>query len=269
LSISTSHASDFELDSIDIKHVIVDTVCIEDSCLTNRVMHKSKESRIQGKFINKCHNCRKNGHIRPNSYVLKFHRPWIKQDALRKSEVEDSSLSKYVPPHMKHIKGKGNIVCKNANHIFAEKVKQYSNKRSLPTCHHCGITDHIRPKCPQLQAPKTKVQRKLPTKATSGTLPSAAIKLHGISRSLFLPIKVANQRRTNQDATRESHRSPTATMAEGLLSLKQGMLMRMIDMDKTCKPHPRVMQAWVNNNETIHPLRGEWTHLVKVKSHHA
>jgi hypothetical protein len=38
------------------------------------------------------------------------------------------------------------------------------------------------------------------------------IRLHGISSSLFLPIKVAKQRRTNQGATRESRRSPLATM---------------------------------------------------------
>jgi len=52
---------------------------------------------------------------------------------LRKSEVEDSSSSKYVPPDRRHIKGKDNIVCKNANYICAKKVKQYSNKTSLPT----------------------------------------------------------------------------------------------------------------------------------------
>jgi hypothetical protein len=173
LSTSTSHASDSKLDSIDIKHVIEDTACLDNSCLTNHVMPSSKESGIQGKFIPKCHNCGKIGHIRPNCYLLKSHRPWIKQDALRISEVEDSSSSKYVPLHRRHIKGKGNIVCKNANHIFAEKVKQHSNKRSLPTNHHRGITGHIRPKCPQLQAQKKKAQRKLPTKTTSGTLPSA------------------------------------------------------------------------------------------------
>jgi hypothetical protein len=135
-------------------------------------MPNSKELGIQCKFIPKCHNCGKIGHIRPNCYLLKFHRPWIKQDALRKSEVEDSFLSKYVPPHRRHIKCKGNIVCKNANHISVEKVKQHSNKRSLPTCHHCGIIGHIRPKCPQLQAQKKKAQRKLPSNTTSGTLPS-------------------------------------------------------------------------------------------------
>jgi hypothetical protein len=54
LSTSTSHASDFELDSIDIKPMIEDTTCLDNSCLTNHVMPNSKESRIQGKFIPKC-----------------------------------------------------------------------------------------------------------------------------------------------------------------------------------------------------------------------
>jgi len=136
LSTSTSHASDSELDSIDIKPVIEDTSCLDNSSLTNHVMPNSKELEIQGKFIPKCHYCGKIGHIRPNCYLLKSHRPWIKQDALRKSEVEDSSSSKYVPPHRRHIKGKGNIICKNANHISAKKFKPHSNKKSLPTCHH-------------------------------------------------------------------------------------------------------------------------------------
>jgi hypothetical protein len=141
MSTSTSHAFDFEL---DIMPMIVDTACLENSCLkNNHVMPKSKESGTRGKFVSTCHNCGKIGHIRPNCYLLKSHRPWIKQDAMRKGKVEDSSSSKYVPPHRRHIKGKGNIGCKNANQIFTEKVKQHLNKRSLPTCHYCGITGHI------------------------------------------------------------------------------------------------------------------------------
>jgi hypothetical protein len=147
LSTSTSHASDSEL---DIKPVIKDTASLDNSCLINHVMPKSKESRTRGKFVPTCHNCGKIGHIRPNCYLLKSHRPWIKQDALRESEVKDSSSSKYVPPNRRHIKGKGNVICKNANHNSAENVKKHSNKKSLPTYHHCGITGHIRPKCPQL-----------------------------------------------------------------------------------------------------------------------
>jgi hypothetical protein len=42
---------------------------------------------------------------------------------------------------------------------------------------------------------------------------------------------------------------------EGLLSLIQGMLKSMANMDMTLKPSPRVKQVWVKNDETIHPLR--------------
>jgi hypothetical protein len=44
LSTSTSHAFDSELDSINIKPVIEDTTCLDNSCLTNHVMPNSKES---------------------------------------------------------------------------------------------------------------------------------------------------------------------------------------------------------------------------------
>jgi len=78
MSTSISHASDSELDSIDIKPMIVDTTCLENFCLNNHVMPKYKESRTRGKFVPTCHNCGKIGHIRPNCYSLKSHRPWIK-----------------------------------------------------------------------------------------------------------------------------------------------------------------------------------------------
>jgi hypothetical protein len=173
LSASTSHASDSELDSTIIKPVIVDTACLDNSCLNNCVMHKPKESGTQGKFVPTCHNCGKIGHIRPNCYLLKSHKPWIKQDAMRKSEVDYSSSAKYVPPHRRYTKVKGNVICKNANHNFLENTKKHSNKRSLPTYHHYGITSHIRSKCPQYQ--KLKVQKKLPIRATSGSTASAAV----------------------------------------------------------------------------------------------
>jgi hypothetical protein len=76
LSTSTSHASDSELDYVDIKHVIVDAACSENSCLNNCVKPNSKDSRTQGKFIPICHHCGKVGHIRPKCYLLKSHRPW-------------------------------------------------------------------------------------------------------------------------------------------------------------------------------------------------
>jgi hypothetical protein len=123
------------------------------------VKSKSKDTVTQahGKFVPTYHNCGKVGHIRPNCFLLKTHRSLIKQDALRKGKVEESSSSKYVPPHRRHIEGKDSVICKNANLKIVKTVKKHSNKRSLPTYHHCGITGHIRPKCPQLQAQKSTV----------------------------------------------------------------------------------------------------------------
>jgi hypothetical protein len=44
LSTSTSNDSDSELDSIDMKPVIEDTAWLDNFCLTNHAMPKSKES---------------------------------------------------------------------------------------------------------------------------------------------------------------------------------------------------------------------------------
>jgi hypothetical protein len=248
LSASTSHVSDSELDSFIIEPVIVDTACLDNSCLNDCVMPKSKDTGTQahGKFVPTCHNCGKIGHIRPNCCLLKSHRPWIKQDAMRKCKVEDSSSSKYVPPHRRHIEGKGTVMCKNANHNFAENVKKHSNKRSLPTCHHCGITGHIRPKCPQLQ--KLKVQRKLPIRATP---PMALQALR--HQQKFVP---ANQSGKSRHYKRKPHKPNGSHAYEGLLNLIQGMLRRMDNMGKTCKLPPRVKQVWVRKDVTIHPLSG-------------
>jgi hypothetical protein len=255
LSASTSHVADSELDSIIIKPVIVDTACLDNSCLNNCVMPKPKESGTQGKFVPTCHNCGKIGHIRPNCYLLKSHRPWIKQDAMRKSEVDDSSSSKYVPPHRRHIKGKGNVICKNANHNFAENVKKHSNKRSLPTFHHCGIIGHIRSKCSQLQ--KLKVQRKLPTRATSGTLPPTTLQASRHQQQ-FVPAYQSGKSKKNKPRRykRKSQKPNGSHGYEGLLSLIQGMLWSMANMDMTRKPSPQVKQVWVKKDETIHPMRG-------------
>jgi hypothetical protein len=250
LSASTSHTSDSEFDSIIIKPVIVGTACLdifENSCLTNHDQPKFKEQGIHGKFIPKCHHCGRIGHIRPNCYLLRSHRTWIKQDALRKSEVEDSSSSKYVPPHRRYIKGKGDIVCKNANHICAKKVKQHSNKRSLPTC-QCGITVTSDPNVHISRLRSRRFRGSCQQELHQAFYLRQHIKLHGISSSLFLPIRVANQRKLQKPISNHGY--------EGLLSLMQGMLRRMDNMDKTYKPPLRVNQVWVRNDETIHPLRG-------------
>jgi hypothetical protein len=133
LSASTSHASDSELNSIVIKLVIVDTTRLKNSCLNNHVMPKFKESGTQGKFVPTCHNCGKIGHIRPNCYLLKSHGPWIKQDSPSKGKDENSSSSKYVSPHRRHIKGNDNIICENANLKTAKRLsKSILTKEAYP-----------------------------------------------------------------------------------------------------------------------------------------
>jgi hypothetical protein len=182
--------------------------------------------------------------------LLRSHRSWIKQDALRKCKVEEPSSSKYVPPHRRHIKGKDSVICKNANLKSAEIVKKHSNKRSLPTCHHCSITGYIRPKCPQLQAQKSKV---LPTRATLGTLPQTA---HQAPRhqQKFVPANQSGKPKKNKlrHYKRKSQKPNSNHGYEGLLSLMQGILMTMANMDKTRKLPPRVKQVWVKNDETIY-----------------
>jgi len=106
LSASTSHASDSELDSIVIKPVIVDIACSdnsENSYLINGVKPKSTESGTQSKFVPTCHYCGKIGHIRPNCYLLKSHRPWNKQVAPKKDNFVKASSDKYVMSHRRHL----------------------------------------------------------------------------------------------------------------------------------------------------------------------
>jgi hypothetical protein len=115
LSASTSHASDSELDSIVIKPVIVDTTCLDNSeifCLIDGEKPKSRESKTQGKFVPTCHNCRKIGHIKPNCYLLKSHRPWNKQVAPKNGNIAKPSSDKYVLTHRRHLfqEGKNFVV---------------------------------------------------------------------------------------------------------------------------------------------------------------
>jgi hypothetical protein len=136
---------------------------------------------------------------------LKSHRPWIKQDALRKSEIEDSSSSKYVPPHRRHIKGKGNVICKNANHNSAENVKKHSNKRSLPPVITTASRVTSDPNVHSSRLRSRRFKGSFMQELHQAFYLRRHFKLHDINNSLFLPIRVANQRRTNQ--------GPLATMA--------------------------------------------------------
>jgi hypothetical protein len=138
LSASTSYTFDSELDSIVITHVIVDTACLdnsENSCLNDYEKPKSKESGTQGKFVPTCHYCGNISHIRPNCYLLKSHRPWNKQVAPKKGNIEKPCFDKYVPPYRRHLsqEGKNFVLCKNANLKMQNPSRSSSaNKVNLP-----------------------------------------------------------------------------------------------------------------------------------------
>jgi len=174
MSTYTSHASDFELDFVDIKLVIVDAACSENSCLKYCVKPNSKDSGAQCKFVPICHNYREIGHIRPNCYLLKSHGPWKKQEDFKKGVIEKVSSDKYAPSHRRHIsqRGKDFVVCENANLKVAELFKKHFSKRSQPTCYHCGVSGHIRPHCPQIRHQQPRIKKTEQKTGKSSSKPS-------------------------------------------------------------------------------------------------
>jgi hypothetical protein len=135
---------------------------------------KSKKSGTKDKFIPTCHNCRKICYIRPHCYLLKSHRPWNKQVAPKKGNIKKPFSNKYVPPHRKHLsqEGKNFVLCKNSSLKIVEPIKKYFNKQSQPTCHYCGVTEHIRPHCHQIQHQKLRIKKQESKTCKSSSKPS-------------------------------------------------------------------------------------------------
>jgi hypothetical protein len=102
-----------------------------------------------------------------------------------------------------------------------------------------------------------KVQRKLPTRATSGTLPPTALQASRHQQQFVLAYESGKSKKNKPRRYKRKPQKPTSNQGyEGLLSLMQDMLRSMANMDMTHKPSPRVKQVWVKKDETIHPLRG-------------
>jgi hypothetical protein len=103
-----------------------------------------------------------------------------------------------------------------------------------------------------------KVQRKLPTKATLGTLPLTTLQAPRHQQQ-FVPAYHSGKSKKNKSKnyTRKPQKPISYHDYEGFLSLMQGMLRKMDNMGKACKLPPRVKQVWVKKDKkTIHPLRG-------------
>jgi hypothetical protein len=267
LSASTSYAFDSELDSIANKPVIVDIACldnIKNSCLNNCVKPKSKESRTQGKFVPTCHNCGKIGHIRPNCYLLKSHRPWNKQVDYKKGKIENTSSDKYVPPHRRHLsqEGKNFVLCKYANLKIAEPIKKHFSKQRQPTCHYYGVTRHIRPHCHQIRHQKPRIKKQESNTGKSRSKPSKPH--HASQQKRQYPQRGSSScchngknGHTKAKHFREKPYKPKKIQTnEGLVNMMKSVLVRLINLDMAHNPASQVEKVWIRKNETIHPLRG-------------
>jgi hypothetical protein len=116
--------------------------CENDNTTPTKSEHSTERS------LPICHNCGMVGHIRSNCGQLKFSRTWNKKNAPKKEkDVEEHSKTKYVPPH-----------------------RRQSTQKFVPICHHCGLSGHIRPKCPHVHVQRSKV-KELPKKDSTSTRP--------------------------------------------------------------------------------------------------
>jgi len=97
------------------------------SCENDDTTHVKSKHFTERNLLT-CHHCGIVGHIRPNYGQLKFPRTWNKKNAPKKEkDVEEHSKTIYVSPHRRQ---------------FIQKF--------VPICHHCGLSGHIRPKCPHI-----------------------------------------------------------------------------------------------------------------------
>lgn len=66
---------------------------------------------------------------------------------------------------------KGNAVIEGEDLVVADTIQKLPTKRDPPICPHCGVRDHIPPRCPQRHAQKLKVKKEPPRQVTSGIRP--------------------------------------------------------------------------------------------------
>jgi len=86
--------------------------------------------------------------------------------AIDSSNIASTSIIVFVKPsglESQNDKGKAIMVsCENDN--TTPTKSKHSTKRSLPTCHHCGMVGHIRPNYVQLKFPRIWNKKNAPKK---------------------------------------------------------------------------------------------------------
>jgi hypothetical protein len=236
---------------------------LDNSCLINCVELKSKDSgtQTQGKLVSICYNCGKIGHIRSNFYLLKSLRPWNKQIAPKKGNIEKPSFNKYAPPHRRHLsqEGKNFVLCKHVNLKIAEPVKKHFSKQSQPTSHHCGVTGHTRPHYHQIQHQKPRIKKQEPKtgKSSSKTsMPHHAFRKNP-QRGSPSCRHYGKYGHTKAECFRvKPHKPKKNQIYEGLVNMMKSVLVRLNNLDMAYNSACQVNKVWVRKDVTIHPLRG-------------
>ena len=65
----------------------------------------------------------------------------------------------YIPPHKRNQKVERKAL--KPKPLFRFHRRELSGSKFIPTCHHYGVIDHIRPQCPMLKREQTHVARSL------------------------------------------------------------------------------------------------------------
>lgn len=76
------------------------------------------------------------------------------------STSKDKSV--YIPPHKRNQKVERKAL--KPQPLFRSQPKVIDGSKFVPTCHHCGVIDHIRPQCHKLKKEQNYVTRSIPKK---------------------------------------------------------------------------------------------------------
>jgi hypothetical protein len=153
---------------------------------------------------------------------------------------------------------KGKAVIGGEGPVDAEIIKKPPTKRSHPICHHCDVSGHIRPGCPQRQG-----QKKLSRHPPSGTRPPARYQAsqHQHQQQRFVP---ANQKwipkkdtsRHYKETLKTPKRYPSYEGPPLFSSFMHSLLRWMENQLKDGQLSPQERQDWDRKDEDTHPSKG-------------
>jgi hypothetical protein len=89
------------------------------------------------------------------------------------SDVPSSSKTVFVKPTVPELSPAVEDKQKEKVNDDVPGTQQPHSVRRPPTCHHCGLSGHVRPQCSLLKAQKAKAKKDAPRQAHYGAIPAA------------------------------------------------------------------------------------------------